>query len=198
MEEREGKALRIGEVVESSSAGFTAQCYRLYGAPPLGSLVRAGTPESYAVVYSITTQALDPARRIIARGEEEETEEEVYRSNPQLQRLLCTTFEALVVGHREGDALRHSLPPLPPRIHAFVYLCTPQEVVDFTGTLDFLHLMVNSGVPAVDEVVAACLRQASNHHPDGRAFLVQAGKVLALELAGQLQRLNAILRRLSV
>ena len=51
---------RIGEVVEASSTGFSAECYALYGAPPLGALVRVGEPAVYGVVYSVSTAALDP------------------------------------------------------------------------------------------------------------------------------------------
>ena len=227
---------RIGEVVESASHQFTAQCYRLYQSPPLGAFVRTvstpnpsvpplnhppvsplskgghrgvergvegdGEPSSiYAVVYGVSTQALDPGRPVIARGEDEDSEEGIYRSNPQLARLLCTRFEALIVGHGDSNAYKQYLPALPPRIHAFVYPCAPEEVGQFTGEkLDFLTLLVNSSVAGrgiTDEVIAACLRQASAELEDPRSFLVQAGKALAVQLTGDLPRLNAILRRLS-
>ncbi len=203
---------RVGEVVESATSRFTAQCYRLYDAPPLGALVRTHlTPtspgeqpsssveqtNSYAIVYSISTQSLDPGRPIFARGEEEEREEDVYRSNPQLSRLLCTRFEALIVGHGDGEEINYSLPPLPPRIYAFVYQCAAESVKAFTDSLHFVHNLVTSGLPSVDEVIAACLRQASVHHEDPQGFIIQAGRALATELSGELQRLNAIVRRLS-
>ena len=205
---------RIGEVVESASHRFTAQCYRLYQAPPLGAFVRTGSTATagfgqisdadgssiYAVVNGVSTQALDPGRPIIARGEEQDSEEGVYRDNPQLARLLCTRFEALVVGHRDGTAYNQRLPAFPPRIHAFVYVCNPEEVNRFTDSLDFIYLLVNSapaGRGVADEVVAACLRQASGHREDSRGFLVAAGKALAVQLAGDLPRLNSMLRKLS-
>ena len=195
---------RIGEVVESATSRFTAQCYRLYEAPPLGTIVRThltldgeAVADSYAVVYSISTRSLDPGRPIIARGEEEEREEDVYRSNPQLSRLLCTRFEALLLGYSDGKAISYSLPPLPPRIYAFVYGCTPAELKAFTDTFGFMHLLATSGLPTADEAITACLRQASVHRKDPQSFLVQAGRVLAAELSGELSRLNAIVRRLS-
>ena len=201
---------RIGEVVESASERFVAQCYQLYQSPSLGAFVRTDAapraggefePSSiYAVVCGVSTQALDPGRPVVARGEEEATEEDVYRSNPQLMRLLCTRFEALIVGHSNGGAINQYLPALPPRIHAFVYLCSRDEMEGLTRSLDFLHLLVNSAPMlrgVTDEVVAACLRQSSVVHEDPRGFLVQAGKVLATQLTGDMPRLNAILRRLS-
>jgi hypothetical protein len=48
----------------------------------------------------------------------------------------------------------------------------------------------------VDEIVSACLRQASSAHTDRHAFLVKAGKELAILLGAELNRLNAILRRI--
>ena len=199
---------RVGEVVESSSDRFTAQCYRLYQAPPLGALVRTGTGDSagekgtesiYAVVYGVNTQSLDPGRPVIARGEDEDTEEDIYRSNPQLGRLLCTRFEALIVGQNNGNAISHRLPSSPPRIHAFVHACDPGEVGKFTNSLDFLHFLVSPtpmGQAVTDEVIVSCLRQARDQQEDPRGFLVSAGKALALQLIGDPPRLNAILKRL--
>ena len=206
---------RIGEVVESASHRLTAQCYRLYDSPPLGAFVRTGsslvplsgadganeTSATYAVVCGVSTQSLDLARRpVVARGEEMVSEEDVYRANPQLERLLCTRFEALIVGHADGASFHHYLPALPPRVHAFVYPCTPEEVGRFTGCLDFLYLLANTspvGRGITDEVIAACLRQVSMQVEDPRSFLLRAGKSLAAHLADDLPRLNAILKRLS-
>ena len=35
-------AIRIAEVIEASTTEFNSQCYSLYEAPALGSLIRAG------------------------------------------------------------------------------------------------------------------------------------------------------------
>jgi hypothetical protein len=118
---------RVGEVIEASTADFVAQCYELYQLPPLGSLVKTGdlSVELYGIVYNATTTSLEPGRRPIARGKDEESEEEIYRSSPQLMKLLKSEFEALVVGHKQAGKLYHYLPPKPARIHSFVYQCTP-------------------------------------------------------------------------
>ena len=201
---------RVGEVVESASHGFTAQCYRLYDSPPLGAFVRTEAPNAgsdqaqasgiYAVVCGITTGALDPGRPIVARGAGEEREEDVYRSNPQLSRLLRTSFEALIVAHGEGPAILAQLPPYPPRIHAFVYPCSQAEVDLLTRSMDFLLTLAGSPLPSrgmADEVIAACLRLASSYSGDPQALLVRAGRSLAVQMGGDLPRLNALLRRLS-
>jgi len=189
---------RLGEVVEASTVEFTTQCYRLYEAPPLGSLVRCGDEDSiYGIVFESSTSSMDPARRPIARGEGEESEEAVYRSNPQLTRLLLTEFRALVVGHASDGQVRRYLAPAPPRIYSFVYPCGDEELREFSGSLDFLSILLSAPIAAQDEVVAAFLRQASASHADRKGFLVESGRALAGQLSGQLQRLNNILRRLS-
>ncbi len=95
---------RVGEVIEASTTVFTAQCYELYGSPALGSLVKTGdgTVEQYGIVYETVTAGIEPGRRPIARGKDESDEEDVYKNNPQLLKLLRTEFSSLVVGYR-GD-----------------------------------------------------------------------------------------------
>ena len=190
---------RVGEVIEANTTDFVAQCYELYQLPPLGSLVKTKdlSVELYGIVYNATTTSLEPGRRPIARGKDEASEEEIYRSSPQLMKLLKSEFGALVVGHRQGDKLYHHLPPQPARIHSFVYLCPPQEVKEFGRSFDFLNMLINARLPVpTDELVAASLRQMSQAHEDPRVFLVAAGKELAILLSGNLNQLKAILGRI--
>ena len=186
---------RVGEVIEASTTDFTAQCYELYQSPPLGSLVKTG--DSYGIVYHATTSSLEPGRRPIARGKDEASEEEIYRSSPQLEKLLRSEFSALVAGHRRDNTIYNYLPPTPARIHGFVYRCSPEEVKEFSQSFDFLNILINTHLPvSVDELVAASLRQMSQAHEDRHAFLVAAGKELAILLSGQFNILKAILGRI--
>jgi len=215
---------RIGEVVEASTTDFVAQCYELYQLPPLGSLVKTRDlpVELYGIVYQAATTSLEPGRRPIARGKDEPTEEEIYRSNPQLAQLLRSEFSVLVVGHRQDGKLYHYLPPqparmfsvlvvghrqdgklyhyLPPqpaRIHAFVYQCPAEEVNEFSQSFDFINILLNTHLPiSVEEIIAASLRDMGRAHEDPHAFLVAAGKELAMLLGGEFNRLNAILGRI--
>ena len=190
---------RVGEVVEAGTTTFSAQCYELYQIPPLGSLVKTGdsSAELYAVVSNAATTSLEPGRRPIARGKDEKSEEAIYRSSPQLSKLLRSEFGAVVVGHREGGKLYQHLPPQPARIHNFVYQCSQQEVVEFGKSFDFLDILLNASLPLpAEELVGAALRQMSRAHKDPRAFLVAAGKELAILLSGNLNQLNAILGRI--
>ncbi len=193
------EAPRAGEVIQASTVDFTAQCYELYQLPSLGSLVktREAELELYAIVYNATTASLELGRKPIARGKDEDSEEAIYRSSPQLEKLLKSEFNALVVGHRVGDKIYHYLPPKPARIHSFVYLCLPQEVRDFSQSFSFLNILLNTSLPLPqDELIAACLRRMSQVQEDHNAFLVAAGKQLATLLSGDFNQLGAILERM--
>jgi len=186
---------KIAEVIEASTAQFAAQCYELYELPPLGSLVKTG--DIYGIVAGATTSSLEPGRRPIARGKDEASEEAVYESSPQLSKLLRSEFEAVVVGHKDGDTLRQYLPPQPARIHGFVYLCQPDEVKEFSQSFGFLNILTSAALPVpTEELIAAALRQMSRAHEDSRAFLVAAGKELANLLSSDFIRLKNILGRL--
>ena len=197
-------AERVGEVIESSSTRFVAQCYSLHQPPSLGSLVtvRDGQTDILAIVCDASTVSIHPGRRPVARGMEEATEEELYARNPQLEQLLRTLFSAQIVGHTVGDGsldtgsgekVRQHLPAHPPKIHAFVYACDQEEMACFSHSLDFLKILVDAAAPAGDELITACLRLLSTSSQEPRQYLVRAGKEL---LAGEPQRLNAVLRGL--
>ncbi|MBU2534696.1 MAG: hypothetical protein KKD83_00830 [Chloroflexi bacterium] len=190
---------RVGEIIEASTADFVAQCYELYELPPLGSLVKTknGELDIYGIVCHATTGSLEPGRRPIARGRDEESEEAIYQSSPQLSKLLRSEFSTLVVGHKTGDSINQYLPPNPARIHGFVYQCPPDEIREFGRSLGFLTLLVNTNLPvAKEEIIPAALRLMSQAQEDSHSFLVAAGKELAVMLGGQYNQLKAILGRL--
>ena len=186
---------KIAEVIEASTAQFTAQCYELYELPPLGSLVKTG--DIYGIVCHAETAGLEPGRKPIARGKDETSEEAVYQSSPQLSKLLRSEFTAAVVGYKDNDKLFQYLPPQPARIHAFVYLCQPDDVKEFSQSFGYLNILINAALPIpTEELIAAALRQMSRAHEDSRAFLVAAGKELANLLSSDFIRLKNILGRL--
>ena len=186
---------RIAEVISASTAQFAAQCYELYGLPPLGALVRTG--DIFGIVCFAETAGMEPGRRPIARGKEAASEAAVYESSPQLLKLLRSDFTASVVGFQDGDKTFQYLHPWPARIHGFVYLCQPDEVKEFSRSFDFLNILLGASLPLPpEEIIAASLRQLSLAQDDPRAFLVAAGKELANLLSNDFLRLKTILGRL--
>ena len=186
---------RVGEVVEASTSRFVVQCHELYGAPPLGSLVRS-EGGVYGVVAEVTTQSLDPGRRAVAMGRGEDSAEAVYRQHPQLSRLMSTELEAVVVAHRDEGVLSRFLAPTPPRIHEIVHACNGSELVEVAGELELLPSLLASPAGSPDDVTAAFLRQVVRAHTEPEQVRLEAGRRLAGLLPGQLHRLTGILKRL--
>jgi hypothetical protein len=187
---------KIAEVIEASTAQFTAQCYELYELPPLGSLVKTG--DIYGIVSHAETASMEPGRRPIARGRDEASEEAVYQASPQLLKLLRSQFTAQVVGYKVGEKIYQHLPPQPARIHGFVYLCQAEEVREFSTSFGFLNILINATLPVpTEELISAALRQMSLAHDDPRAFLVAGGKELANLLSNDFMKLKNILGRLT-
>jgi hypothetical protein len=190
---------KIGEIVESTSTEFTAECYELNGVPSLGSLVKIVEHdiEIYGIVCQSGTSSIEPGRRPVARGKDEVSEEAVYQSSPQLLKLLRTEFHVLVVGYKKGGKINQYLPAQPAHIHAFVQVCGVPEIKEFSQSLDFLSILVNNRleIPA-EELVSAALREMSQAQTDPRVFLVAGGKALTGILSGDYRRLKTILARL--
>jgi hypothetical protein len=190
---------RAGEVIEASTTEFTAQCYELYRSPSLGSLVKTGdgSIEQYGIVFNTVTSSIEPGRKPVARGKDETSEEGIYRSSPQLLKLMRTEFSSLVAGYREADRIFHYLPPRPARIHSFVRECGDDEIKEFSRSFDFLNIIINSGIPVpVEEVVAASLRRMSRVYDEPQQFLIAAGKELAVLLGSEYNRLKSILGKI--
>jgi hypothetical protein len=192
---------RVGEVIETRTTDYVAQCYALYDLPPLGSLVKTrgdSGADLYGVVYNGSTAGAEPGRRPIARGKDEASEDEIYRSSPQLLKLLKSEFNVLVIGYQVNDRVYQYLPPKPARIHGFVHLCAPGEVKQFSRSFDFLNILLKSRLDIpVEELVGATLRSMGKVYEGERhAFLVSAGKELASLLSADYGQLKAILKGL--
>lgn len=189
---------RVGEVTVSHTEWVDAQCYQLHSAPPLGSLLRIGSPPVYAVVREIRNEPLDPSRPLAPRGIDLESEDELYAANPQLSAMLTTRFTATIVGYRSGLTARHGLPAQPPNLHAFVFACDASETAEFAAQLGCLRLLLADRSPGADSALAGFLRLAAGKTSDGREFLLRAGRALAAELSGEPQRLLAVLREMAL
>ncbi|HZT43150.1 MAG TPA: hypothetical protein VFA07_13355 [Chthonomonadaceae bacterium] len=164
--------------------------------PPAPLALPAGTPDDtlYALVFSATTGSAEPGRRPTAYGLDEES---LRQEQPQIFDLLCTEFAGLHVGFARDERLHPYLPPRPPRLHALVSECSPDEIVALTESLDFLRALLHApGEGDPDELIAACLRHAYACRDRDFTFLVRAGKQLAALLHDDPDRLNALLRKL--
>ena len=165
--------IEIGRLLRSGTTGFVVGCrVSQLEAPSFGALVRVPLEESYQVyglIYDIHIDDDGLVRQLITA---EEVPEEVLRDNRE-NRNVPVEIGVLALGYQEGDRILHLLPPRPPLSLDAIYLCTPEEIVAFTGAGNFgyfRHILRDENKP-VDELLAAHLMaareaQESAGHPD--------------------------------
>lgn len=191
-------AMRLGEVVETSTTAFVAEAEHLHQLPPLGSLVRVnGRREGdalYAVVAFGETAGLDAGRKAVKRGNHDIADDRVYDEHPELEYVLRTLFTCAAVGQREGAAVRHALPGLPAPLHYNVHACLPQETRDFCAQPRYLATLLHyQGAVAAEQLIASHLRWADRQLNDGHVWLTDATRRLARLMKRDYDRLALIL-----
>lgn len=151
-------------------------------------------PAIFAVVYNASTTSTESGKQPRAYWK---AEDELAREQPQLAEwLLMTKFQAAIIGYAQGNIIRQYLPPLPPKIHTHAFDCSAEEIARITDRLDFLRTLVGFRNAPCDEMVAACIREASIARGGDMRFVVNAGKELASLLRDDYERLHAIVRRI--
>lgn len=197
--------MRIGEIIESSTLGFTAGSYELLQAPAFGALVQAHTPDDavriYAVVHDIRTQSREPGGRAVLRGKSyagrDLHNEQIYQAHPDLREVLQTEFSAVIVGYRRGATVVQRVPSAPPPVHYSVEPCTEAELCQFGTEFGYLRMLLQATQLPVDELVAATIRQiAEAHGVDARQYAVRAGRELTVVLREDFERLRHIVSRI--
>lgn len=191
--------MKIGEIIDVNTTSFSAECVKLNEIPSFGGLVRTpdGDRDLYAVVTYATTSSIDAGRHPVARGNDDEENEMIFKANPQLEKLFRSEFRAVVVGYKEKDRFSHHLPPKPARIHYSVYDCSDEEIRAFSEDLSFLSLLFNTNENvSTEELVSAVIRTCAEASDDKEVFLEKAGRELAKLLNRDYMRLKMILERI--
>jgi hypothetical protein len=195
--------MKVGEIVAVATTTFTAQSYDLNHAPAFGSLLRVPVPTGhgrsplyYALCYGAQTGAIEPGRHAVAWGRFDDDEDDIYRRQPQLSQVLRTTFDALLVGYANGDAVVQRVPAMPPRLHALVYEATREEVALFNADLGYLRFVLRTPLPNADDFIAAAIEHAQRAMGGDRAFLVAAARTVVRLLGSEHERVMNILELL--
>lgn len=192
------RVIPVGRVLRASNRGFVVGCRVMQpDIPAFGSLVRVEgrAPETaiYGLIYDVVVQDDLFVRRFIIA----DPPEEVVRDQRE-NRQVPIEVSVLTVGYREGDLIFHAIPPQPPVTMDTLYQCPPEEVAAFTRRFDYFRLVLNGPEVPADELLATSLQMAAAARPaqEREDFLVEAGRELARLLAGDLLRLDGLLRRL--
>lgn len=188
---------RLGEVVETTTAGYWAESDELHTLPPLGSLVCAPLPDgsdSVGIVAFGQTGGLDPGRRAIRRGGEELMDHAIYARHPELELVLRTLFQVVAVGQVDGFRIRHSIPPIPVPLHFSVHSCDQSFVRRFVESPGyFSSLLRHQGNIAAEDLVAAHMRWVDDILDDNHTWLAGATRRVAALMKRDYDRLVVVL-----
>lgn len=193
----------IGRLLKSSTREFVFACRVPEPQVPLfGSFVRAPAQQNQSdvigLIYNIAIEDDQFVKQMVA-GSDSMTDEqfESYVLDNRERRKVPIEVSVLSIGYCRNNTYTHDLPPQPPITLDKIYNCTTKEIREFTSSLDFLRLIINTPDAPVDELIAVSLRKASETHMDGSRFLINAGKELARLMNRDLSRLQTLLRRIA-
>ncbi|MDY7079431.1 MAG: hypothetical protein SXV54_21170 [Chloroflexota bacterium] len=190
--------LRVGRVLRAGTRGFAIGCVVMRpDIPAFGAFVRAEgqTPRNaiYGLIYDVSVEDDPFVRQFISA----DPPEEVVRDQRE-NRQVPIEVSVLAVGCGDGGTIHHCLPAQPPVTLDWLYQCSDAEVRAFTTHFDYFRLVLEAREVPADELLAASLRvaAAARLENERETFLVEAGRELARLLAGDLVRLEGLLRRL--
>ena len=190
--------IKIGRLLRASTPQFVVGCQvRQLDAPGFGSLVRVPLVDGYQVygmIYDIRIEDDGLVRQLVTI----ETVDEAIIADNRMNRNVPIEMSVLVVGYKEGDQIRHMLPPRPALSLDMIYLCSKDELTEFTGGGRFgyfRHLLRASDVP-IGELLAAHITQvyAANGDTD---WIQKASRELITLLRDDHDTLMAVLGALS-
>jgi len=165
--------------------------------PRFGSFVRVTCGNEdlniIAVVNNVITSSMDSIHRPSAFGL---SKEQLRLEQPQIFALLRTDIYASIIGYIQSGRRFQHLPPHPPDVHDFVFAATVDEIVTITDDFDFLRLLEGTSNGLVDELMAACVREAYVARGKDQNFLLKAGQAFSQLFRSDYERLVSILKKI--
>jgi hypothetical protein len=193
----------VGRVLHSSATGYCFGCSAPRPtAPTLGAFVSTtggGTASIMGVITDIRVEDDMFARQLVS-----ETTSDTIINDQRTFRMVPLEVSVLHAGYflAAGQA-RHRLPPQPPVALESVLTCPAEEVRVFLqaarGGWNFAFLTLLLATGASNEVIAGVIWQAAGAQPPDSElrFRQDAAREIARLMAGDLQRLYAILPQLN-
>lgn len=160
------KKIIIGKLLRSDNTGFVAGCrVSELQAPTFGALVKVpieNGSEIYGLVSNISISDDGLVRQIVS-GASIPSE---YTADNRYNRNLPVEISVLAIGYQEKERIYHLLPPRPPLSLDSIYLCSLDELCNFTSAGHFgyfRHILRAEDLP-IGELLAAHLKDARSAH----------------------------------
>jgi hypothetical protein len=150
-------AIEIGRLLRAGTSGFVAGCrVSQIETPAFGAMVRAPLLPGYQVYGLIHDIHIDDDGLVRQLVTAEELDEAVIADN-RVNRNVPIEMSVLAVGYEKDGKILHLLPPRPALSLDVIYLCSDQELRDFTtaGRFGyFRHILRPSDMPVADLLAA--------------------------------------------
>jgi hypothetical protein len=158
----------IGRLLRAGTTGFVVGCRTAQiDAPSFGGLVRValdGDYQVYGLIHDIHIDDDGLVRQLVTA---EGVDEAVIADN-RVNRNVPLEISVLAVGYKLDGKVSHLLPPRPPLSLDVIYLCSAEEMRQFTGAGRFgyfRHILRAADLP-VGELLAAHIKQAGEAHSE--------------------------------
>jgi len=154
-------AIEIGRLLRAGTTGFVAGCrVSRIGTPSFGALVRAPLDAGYQIFGLIHDIHIDDDGLVRQLVTTEEIDQAVIIDN-RVNRNVPIEMSVLAVGYQQDGNIHHLLPPRPALSLDVIYLCSAQEMRDFTSSGRFgyfRHVLRSSELP-IGDLLAAHINQ---------------------------------------
>lgn len=127
-------------------------------------------------------------------------EESIIADNRQ-NRNVPIEMNVITVGYKEGGVIFHLLPPHPPLSLHRIYLCTSDEICEFTdaGKFGYFRHILRSQESPVAELLSAHIKQANAAHTSAgnTGWYEAATREIIWQLRDDYQTLMSVLGAIS-
>jgi hypothetical protein len=158
--------LEIGKLLRASTAGFVVGCrVNQSDAPAFGALLRVPVSQELHVYGLISDIHIDDDGLVRQLATADRVSDDVIQDN-RMNRNVPLELSVLSVGYRQGELLHHLMPPRPPLSLDRIFLCTPEELCQFTqaGRFGYFRHILRAADLPVSELLAAHIQQAAEAH----------------------------------
>lgn len=163
------KTIEIGRLLRAGTTGFIVGCrVSQLENPSFGALVRVPLDnrfQVYGIIYDIRIDDDGLVRQLVTT---ERVDDNIIADN-RVNRNIPLEISVLSIGYSQASRIFHLLPPRPPLSLDVIYLCSQDELRQFTSAGHFgyfRHILRASDLP-VGELLAAHLQYAQAAHTGG-------------------------------
>lgn len=178
-------SIEIGRLLRAGTTGFVVGCsVGQFDQPQFGAIVRAPIGDEhdvYGVIQNIRIDDDGLVRQLVSSSAE--MSDEILRDNRE-NRIVPVEMNVMSVGYRQGDVIRHLLPPRPALSLDRIYLCGDEEVVGFTSgeSITYLRHLLRADDAPVAELIASHIALVSGSHQEPNRWVDEATGYLIQQL----------------